>query len=250
MARIVLSESNVVGAGGPSVGNYASQAAYNAAVQAWAVNQPGISDIQLDPSGALSAEFTSGLISQASPFQPGTHVPVTGESADNGVSLAETMGGFALGGVGAGILGSLLTKLLGAGAGTAISGAATTWAMNQLTDAGTTAVGVSGATVVGGVPFGGPGVPEPPRSMVSKAWKTKAFSKTAGEYWLYFWQLTDGRVMCWNAAKRQVKIWKPKKPLAVIYRDKLNLKQYVKLERYLDGVTRTIAKRTKSLKRA
>lgn len=246
MARIVLSASNVMSAGGPSPDGYASQAAYNTAVQAWAVNQPGISDIQTDVSGALSAEF----IAAGPQFQPGSHVPVTGESADNGLSLAESLGGFALGGAAGGAIMSLLTKLLGSGAGAAIGGAATKWALTQFETGGTTAVGVSGATVVGGVPFGGPGVPEPPRSMVSKAWKTKAFSKTAGEYWLYFWQLTDGRVMCWNAAKKQVKIWKPKKPIAIIYRDKLNLKQYVKLERYLDGVTRTIAKRTKSLKRA
>lgn len=108
---------------------------------------------------------------------------------------------------------------------------------------------VNGATLVDHVPFGGPGVPEPPAAMVSKAWKTKAFSKTVGEYWVYFWRLTDGRVMCWNAAKRQAKIWRPKKPI-VLYRGKVTLSQAVKTQRMLDRLWRTVAKKTKALKLA
>lgn len=114
---------------------------------------------------------------------------------------------------------------------------------------GTTAVSVSGGTSVGGVSFGGPGVPEPPASMVAKAWKTKSFSNTVGEYWVYFWKLTDGRILCWNAAKREAKIWRPKKPI-VMYRGKVTLSQAVKTQRMLDKLWRTVAKKTKQLKLA
>jgi len=79
----------------------------------------------------------------------------------------------------------------------------------------TTGQSVDGATSLSGVPFGGPGVPEPPAGMVAKTWKTKAFSHTKGEYWVYFWKLLDGRVLCWNEAKREAKIWKPKKNMVL-----------------------------------
>jgi hypothetical protein len=82
-------------------------------------------------------------------------------------------------------------------------------------DNGTMAQVVSGGTAVQGVPFGGVGVPEPPANMVAKAWKTKAFSYTKGEYWVYFWKLIDGRILCWNEAKREAKIWKPKKNMVL-----------------------------------
>ena len=69
---------------------------------------------------------------------------------------------------------------------------------------------VTGSTVIAGVPFGGPGVPEPPAALVGKMWKTKSFSNTVGEYWVYHWLLIDGRQMSYNAAKKQVKVWRPK----------------------------------------
>lgn len=101
----------------------------------------------------------------------------------------------------------------------------------------------------GAVPVGGPGVPEPPRAMVAKEWKTKAFSHTVGEYWVYFFKLHDGRIMCYNAAKRSWKMWKPKKPI-VLYRGKVTLSQAVKAQRMLDKLWKTVAKRTKALKLA
>jgi len=101
----------------------------------------------------------------------------------------------------------------------------------------------------GGVPVGGPGVPEPPAAMVAKQWKIKAFSKTVGEYWVYFFRLIDGRIMCWNAAKKTWKMWRPKKPI-VLYRGKVTLSQAVKAQRMLDRLWKTVAKRTKALKLA
>ena len=102
----------------------------------------------------------------------------------------------------------------------------------------------------GAVPVGGPGVPEPPSQMVARQWKTKAFSKTAGEYWVHFFRLVDGRMMCYNAAKREWKMWRPRKPLAVLYRGKTTLSQAIKVQTYLDKLWKTVAKRTKALKLA
>ncbi|MBA7544024.1 hypothetical protein ES705_36370 [subsurface metagenome] len=85
--------------------------------------------------------------------------------------------------------------------------------------------------------------------MVAKEWKTKAFSHTVGEYWVYFFKLHDGRIMCYNAAKRSWKMWKPKKPI-VLYRGKVTLSQAVKAQRMLDKLWKTVAKRTKALKLA
>ena len=96
---------------------------------------------------------------------------------------------------------------------------------------------------------GGPGVPEPRKELVAKQWKTKAFSHTAGEYWVHFFKLIDGRMMCYNAAKREWKMWRPKKPI-VLYRGKITLSQAVKTQRMLDKLWRTVAKKTKALKLA
>jgi len=101
----------------------------------------------------------------------------------------------------------------------------------------------------GGVPVGGPGVPEPPSQMVAKQWKTKAFSNTVGEYWVYFFRLVDGRMMCYNAAKRTWKMWRPKKPI-VLYKGSITLSQAVRTQRMLDRLWKTVAKRTKALKLA
>ena len=96
---------------------------------------------------------------------------------------------------------------------------------------------------------GGPGVPEPRKELIARQWKTKAFSKTAGEYWVHFFKLIDGRMMCYNAAKREWKMWRPKKPI-VLYRGKITLSQAVKTQSMLDKLWKTVAKRTKALKLA
>lgn len=99
------------------------------------------------------------------------------------------------------------------------------------------------------VPVGGPGVPEPPAYMVARQWKTKAFSKTAGEYWVHFFRLIDGRIMCYNAARRSWKMWRPKKPI-VLYRGKVTLSQAVRVQSMLDKMWKKVAKNTKALKMA
>lgn len=104
---------------------------------------------------------------------------------------------------------------------------------------------LSNGTAIGGVYFGGPGVPEPPAGMVAKAWKTKAFSNTVGEYWVYHWILIDGRRATYNAAKKQVKIWRPKKNITLGPRPRV--KDLIKINR---SVNRLNTKLKKQLKKA
>ena len=152
-----------------------------------------------------------------------------------------------------GVLGPIIGGLIGGGVGEAVSG------ISQLPDI----TGIGGAQVsngngvdlwghagtLDGVPVGGPGVPEPPSGMVAKQWKTKAFSKVVGEYWVYFFRLLDGRIMCYNGAKRSWKIWRPKKPI-VLYRGSVTLSQAVRAQTMLDKLWKRVAKRTKALKLA
>ena len=102
----------------------------------------------------------------------------------------------------------------------------------------------------GGVPVGGPGVPEPPAEMVASHWSVEVHSNAAGTFNLWFFKLVDGRMMCFNPAKNTWKMWRPKKPLAVMYRGKTSLSQAVKVQKYLDGMWKTVAKKTKALKLA
>ena len=102
----------------------------------------------------------------------------------------------------------------------------------------------------GGVPVGGPGVPEPPAAMVAHHWSVEVHSKAAGTFNLWFFKLVDGRMMCFNPAKNTWKMWRPVKPLAVMYRGKTSLSQAVKVQKYLDKMWHTVAKKTKALKLA
>lgn len=105
--------------------------------------------------------------------------------------------------------------------------------------------------VINGVPVSGPGVPEPPRVMVARQWVVKVNAdKYAGKgetFYMYYFRLIDGRMMCYHPY-RGWRIWKPKKPLAVMYRGKTTLSQAVKVQKYLDRMWRTVAKKTKALK--
>jgi len=98
-----------------------------------------------------------------------------------------------------------------------------------------------GPVPVNGSPFG-LGVPEPPAAMVAKQWKTKAFSKRVGEYWVYFFRLIDGRVMCWNEAKRQWKIWKPRKNIVLSSDPRLS--DIRRAERAVFGKLKSLAKKS------
>lgn len=102
---------------------------------------------------------------------------------------------------------------------------------------------------IDGVPILPNGVPEPPPAMVAKEWSIPLHTKYAGSFRMYFFRLIDGRIMCYHPYKGW-KIWRPKKPLAVLYRGKTTLSQAVKVQKYLDGIWKTVAKKTKALKLA
>lgn len=203
------------------------------------VDVNSIAPINFDTAGSdLLPVAAIGGVSGAIAGLAGVWDEVTG-------MLPESWGGF-LGAVGTGLgLYNLISGAVSGGGGA--SEVTNVGGINMAS--GTQVVTVNGGTAVGGVSFGGPGVPEPPAAMVAKAWKTKSFSNTVGEYWVYFWKLTDGRILCWNAAKREAKIWRPKKPI-VMYRGKVTLSQAVKTQRMLDKLWRTVAKKTKQLKLA
>ena len=181
-------------------------------------------------------------------------IPIGG-SIPTWIKLLAGAGATAAGG---GFLGSLLGLVSGGGTWSNLLGQG----MNLLTGGEssggiggtsmTTGMSVDGATTLGGtVPFGGPGVPEPPAGMVAKQWKTKAFSSTKGEYWVYFFKLIDGRIICWNEAKREAKMWKPKKnmvlsnnprlPDLLRFSKKAN-KMLFKLDRQADKARRQFAR--------
>ncbi len=107
----------------------------------------------------------------------------------------------------------------------------------------------------GGVPVGGPGVPEPPAAMVSKHWQITAYSPKAaflglgGSFNVHFFALVDGRVMSFNPLKNQWKMWRPKKPI-VLYRGKITLSKAIHVQKMLDRVWKGVAKNTKALQMA
>lgn len=104
--------------------------------------------------------------------------------------------------------------------------------------------------IVNGVSVSGPGVPEPPPGMVAKQWSVAVHSNTFGTFRIFFFRLIDGRVMMYNPSIKGWKIWRPKKPLAVMYRGRTTLSQAVKVQKYLDRMWRQVAKKTKQLKMA
>ena len=105
-----------------------------------------------------------------------------------------------------------------------------------------------GQVAIDGVPISGPGVPEPPAAFVAKAWSVVHNSKALGTFRQYFWRLIDGRVLSYHPTKG-FKIWRPKKPVAVIYRGKMRLDQYIRISKEIDKMTAHIAKKVKGLKR-
>jgi len=138
-----------------------------------------------------------------------------------------------------------IAGMLGLGAAGGAAGAGITSLISGALGGG----GVGGGAVsVGGVPISGPGVPEPPANMVSKQWVTLAHSNTVGNYYIYFFKLIDGRIMCYNPAKKEWKIWKPKK--MIVLSPDPRMSQIKKLDRVYNRTMRTLAKKTKALKLA
>lgn len=97
----------------------------------------------------------------------------------------------------------------------------------------------------------GPGVPEPREGTYYKTWHTKYERRDGRDGLVYFWLLNDGRIISWDNQTGRSKIWRPKKPVAVIMSGgKTSLATAVRAQRHLDRLWRTVAKRTKQLKLA
>lgn len=112
----------------------------------------------------------------------------------------------------------------------------------------TGAVNTLGETVpIGDLPFG-LGTPEP-KYGVARQWKTKAFAKDVGEYWVYFYQMMDGSMMSWNHRKQQWKTWKPRKPI-VLATVKPNMKTMGRAARFIARQFIQIDKSKKKLARS
>jgi len=95
----------------------------------------------------------------------------------------------------------------------------------------------------------GPGVPEPIEGTYWKTWHTKYERRDGRDGLVYFWALNDGRIVCWNNLTERSKIWRPKKPIAVVMQgSKMQLRHFLKLERIVDRVTRRLAKQSSRIK--
>ena len=82
--------------------------------------------------------------------------------------------------------------------------------------------------------------------MVAKMWKTKAFSNTVGEYWVYHWILIDGRRATYNAAKKQVKVWRPKKN--IVLGPKPRVKDLIRANKAVNRVNTRLKKQLRKAK--
>jgi len=108
------------------------------------------------------------------------------------------------------ILAGIAGGLIAGGAGAAIGEVA-----GEVLAAPGTGEEVGHEVIINGVPTGGPGVPEPPKWMIAKAWNVKVDSQTYGTFRMYYFMLTDGRCMSYHSPTKTWKIWKPKKHIVI-----------------------------------
>lgn len=134
--------------------------------------------------------------------------PRTPQPEEAGIGLLPIIGGVIgglLGGEAGGVIGGLFGE-----AGEAIGGVA-----GEVLAAPGTREAVGHEAWVNGVPTGGPGVPEPPKWMIAKAWNVKVDSNEYGTFRMYYFRLTDGRCMSYHSPTKTWKIWKPKKHIVI-----------------------------------
>lgn len=91
--------------------------------------------------------------------------------------------------------------------------------------------GGGGKQMIGPVPLGGPGLPEPPAGMVAKEWKIR-FDSKQGDFNVQYYQLRNGRMVTYNQRTGQYKTWKPYK-MVVIGKKIPSHQQITRLRRYL-----------------
>jgi len=181
------------------------------------------------PTAGQAAVLALGQAGVAAGMPPG--IPFSPESvqaaqeaqlqAGDEVQLAGTGLGA---GLGLGIVSFLASMAAGAllpvGPGGEVSGSSPVLAPSaagpgQALAAPGTDLAVGHEAWVNGVPTGGPGVPEPPKYMIAKAWNVKVDSKQYGTFRMQYFRLIDGRCMSYHSPTRTWKIWKPKKHIVI-----------------------------------
>lgn len=111
-------------------------------------------------------------------------------------------------------------------------------------------IGGNGGSVNGGgspgavsntVPLVGPGVPEPPNSMVKARWESKVYDNKLGYIKLNFYALVDGRIMMYHNTKKYWKIWRPKKSVVISSNPRLShLKKLARLNKRVEKTGRKL----------
>lgn len=100
--------------------------------------------------------------------------------------------------------------------------------------------------VVNGVPISGPGVPEPPKSMIAKEWRVHFQSFKYGGFWMWYWQLIDGRMMSYHSPTKTWKIWKPKKHIVISKDPRVsNLRKLGRLNKRVEKMLRPFQPKAK-----
>lgn len=132
-----------------------------------------------------------------------------------------------------------------AGAGAALSAAATT-ALSGKRGAGPQGEAAMTMTQPGyGYGIAGPGVPEPADGTWTTRWTTHAYSKTAGTFQVFFWQMVDGYTLCYNPRTRGWKRYKIRKNIVLSSDPRVsNIGRAV---RATEGKLKRLAKKTKRL---
>lgn len=88
--------------------------------------------------------------------------------------------------------------------------------------------------------FGGPGVAEPPASMVKNRWETRVYDNKLGYIKLNFYALTNGQIAMYHNYKKYWKLWRPKKN--VVISSNPRLKDLKKLDRLYAKMQKMVRK--------
>lgn len=101
-----------------------------------------------------------------------------------------------------------------------------------------------------GVPLVGPGVPEPPNSMVKSRWETRVYDNQLGYVKMNFYALTDGRVAMYHNYKKYWKIWRPKKNIVLSSNPRLrDLRKFERVHNRFQKIMKKLVPSTRTTSR-
>lgn len=91
------------------------------------------------------------------------------------------------------------------------------------------------------LPLVGPGVPEPPNSMVTSRWETRVYDNKLGYVKMNFYALTDGRIAMYHNYKKYWRVWRPKKNVVISSNPRLShLKKLARLNKRVEKTGRKL----------